>query len=203
MRRVPPPVVFIVAAALEIINFDGSEKIFARFADYFIFFYSGYLFSPYVFKVASWAHDNRRATVNILLVWLVIHSTMVLTGWSELPGLRLMLGFVGASAIMLVATLLSRMSSMHWLRYLGKNSIVVYLGFVIPLGLMRRFIAEPSWITTDIGTLSLLIAVVSVAGAILIYRLVRDTPLRFLFVRPEWTSIMPARQAPVVKGFAR
>jgi uncharacterized membrane protein YcfT len=109
------------------------------------------------------------------------------------------MGYAGAFAVMIIATVFSHHPSMNWLRYLGRHSIVVYLGFVIPIGFMRRFIVNQHLIN-DMGSLSLIVMCLSVAGAILLYWLVRNTPLRFLFERPAWASISPVRVAHVKEG---
>ena len=48
------------AVAFLIADFGGGEKVIAKFADYFIFFYFGYLFSRQIFRAADWAYDHRR-----------------------------------------------------------------------------------------------------------------------------------------------
>jgi uncharacterized membrane protein YcfT len=109
-----------------------------------------------------------------------------------LPGMQLLLGYAGAFCLQLSATLIARLSFTGWLRYLGRNSIVVYLGFVIPLGFMRRLIDQPQ-AALDLGTLSLLVMIASIAGAVLLYWMLRKTPLSLLYERPSWLSIQPRK----------
>jgi hypothetical protein len=52
---------------------------------------------------------------------------------------------------------------------------------------MRR--TGEGFIITDIGTVSLLVTTGGVVGALVLHWLVRNTPFRFLFVRPEWAKI--------------
>lgn len=199
VRRVPPVIVLTLAALLQIFAFDTGIKVFDKFSEYFVYFYSGYLFSRYVLRGAEWAQDHARTVVLLLVLWFCMHLSLFLMGWSLLPGLNLALGYAGAGAIMLFATLCARADWMRWLSYMGRNSIVVYLGFVVPLGLMRRFIMAPA-INIDAGTMSLIVMVLSIAGALLLHRVVRHTPLRFMFVRPAWTSIQPAHPVLVKHG---
>jgi uncharacterized membrane protein YcfT len=198
VRRVPPPVVLALAAVLQMFAFDTGIKVFDKFSQYFVYFYSGYLFSQHVFRAAAWAQAQARLVAVLLVLWFAMHLSLFLLGWSLRPGLNLLLGYAGAGAIMLFATLCARVEWMRWLSYMGRNSIVVYLGFVVPLGLMRRFIASPE-VDIDTGTLSLIVMVLSIFGALLLHRAVRHTPLRFLFSRPAWTSIQPAPPI-LVKG---
>jgi uncharacterized membrane protein YcfT len=108
--------------------------------------------------------------------------------------MSLVLGFAGAVAVTLAATLCMRVPLMKWLAWLGQHSIVVYLGFVIPLGVMRMFIARLSGLF-DPGTIALLATLGSIGGAVLLYLAVRATPLRYLFTRPGWAQIGDATHA--------
>ncbi len=144
------------------------------------FFYTGHVFAPYVFRAAKWAQSQPYPAVLIFLGWFAVNGLLVAHGLTFLPGMKLLLGYAGATAVMLLATLLCRLPWMSWLRYLGKRSIVVYLGFVIPLGLMRRFIASPT-LDIDIGALSLGVAIAAIVGAMMLYWVIRSSPLRFIY----------------------
>jgi uncharacterized membrane protein YcfT len=191
----PPLLVLLAAIALEIAvaNTEFSFKVGDKFCRYFVFFYSGYLFSRHIFRAAGWMQQRAHLAWATFAAWFVLNGLLVIKQVTFLPGMQLVLGYIGAWAIMLLAGQLACLSSMNWLRYLGRNSIVVYLGFVVPLGLLRRFVvASPFGI--DAGTLSLLVTVLSVGGAILLYLALRGTPLRFLYVRPAWASIAGVRR---------
>lgn len=188
MRSWPVPLVMAGAIALQIANPETGVKQFDRFAHYFVFFYSGYVFSRHVFRMADWAQDHLRWSLAVLLLWFAANAVLVERQLTSLSGISLVAGYAGAGAVLLLSTLLARVPWMHWLRYLGRHSIVVYLGFVIPLRLMRRFIEEPAF-ARDIGDLSLAVTAASVAGAVLLYWAMRGTPLRFLYFRPAWASI--------------
>jgi len=192
LRSVPKIFVMSAAIALEVPDIVTGIKIIDKFADYFVFFYTGYVFAPYVFRAAKWAESHLRSAGLILLLWFAANAALVEYGFSFQPGIELLMGYAGASAVMLLATLLCGVSWMSWLRYLGKNSIVVYLGFVVPLGLMRRFIANPA-LNIDTGFLSLGVTIASILGAVLLYWVIRKTPLSFMYVRPEWLSFAKRR----------
>jgi uncharacterized membrane protein YcfT len=190
---VPPAIVLISAAALQIAvswgpDVQWSIKVADKFARYFVFFYAGYLLSDTAFAVAAWMRTHVRTAIGILLGWAALNQLMVSLHWTYLPGMQLMLGFIGAFGVQLAATLLARHSWAGWLRYLGRHSLVVYLGFVIPLGMMRKLIDQPQSLV-DLGTLSLIVMLLSIAGAIGLYWAVRPTPLRFLFERPAWATL--------------
>ncbi|HEY0847127.1 MAG TPA: acyltransferase family protein [Noviherbaspirillum sp.] len=190
LRGIPAWLVLTGAAAIQVAHIETGITFFDKFTYYFVFFYAGYLFAPQIFRLAEWAQPRALFSIAILVIWFVGNGALVESGIAQLPGMSLILGFAGAFAVMLLATLLARAPGMKWFSYLGKNSIVVYLGFVIPLGFMRWFIGN-STLVTDVGNLALIATVLSVAGAIAMFWAFRKTPLSFLFVRPAWTHIGP------------
>ena len=91
------------------------------------------------------------------------------------------------------------MAQSNWsspLRHLGANSIVVYLVFfsVWP----QAAVLLKTGIITDIGAVSLLVTIAGVAGALVLHWMVRNTPFRFLFVRPEWAKL-ERKRAPALQ----
>jgi uncharacterized membrane protein YcfT len=190
LHGLPSWLVLAGAAALQIAHIKTGITLLDKFAYYFVFFYSGYLFAPRIFRLAEWIRPRILLSAAILAGWFAVNAALVEFDIASMPGMSLLLGYAGAFAVMLIATLLARMPWMKWFRYLGQHSIVVYLGFVIPLGFMRWLIAKSTFIS-DVGTLALLATVISVAGAVALYWAVRNTPLRFLFERPAWTHIGP------------
>jgi uncharacterized membrane protein YcfT len=83
------------------------------------------------------------------------------------------------------------------LRYCGENSIVIYLAFFLGMAASRIVLLKTGAIT-DIGTCSLIVTTAGVVGALLLFWLVRNTPFRFLFVRPDWARI-ERRRAPALQ----
>lgn len=192
LRRVPAAIVLPVAMLLQIaVTWDDMQwslKVADKFARYFVFFYAGYLLSPAIFRVTSWLRSHVPLTMAIFIGWAIVNQAMVSLQMTFLPGMQLLLGFAGAFGVQLAATMLARIASARWVRYLGQHSIVVYLGFVIPLGMMRKLVDQPHT-DIDLGTLSFLVMVLSIGGAVLLYWVLRRTPLRFLYDRPSWASI--------------
>jgi uncharacterized membrane protein YcfT len=188
VRPLPVPLVLAGAVALQVANLHTGVALLDRFALYFVFFYSGYVFARYLFPLADWAQTHVRWTLGIFVLWFAANAMLVKLDLASVPGISLLLGYAGAGAVMLLSTLFARVSWMRWLRYLGQHSIVVYLGFIIPMRVMLKFLVDRK-VIHDIGTLSLAVTLGSVAGAVLLYWALRNTPLRFLYSRPVWTSI--------------
>jgi uncharacterized membrane protein YcfT len=188
LRSWPVPLVLAGAVALEAAHLHTGAALLDRFALYFIFFYSGYMYARHILRLADWAQTHRRRTLGLFALWFAANAILVSLDLGSAPGMPLLMGYAGAVAVMLLATLLARVSWMRWLRYLGRHSIVVYLGFIIPLRVLLSTLVERK-VIDDTGTLSLLVTLGSVAGAVLLYWVLRNTPLRFLYSRPAWTSI--------------
>jgi len=74
------------------------------------------------------------------------------------------------------------------LRYLGKHSIVVYLAFFLGMAASRSLLLKLNLIP-DLGTVALIVTASGIAGAVLLFWAVRNTPLKFLFERPVWARL--------------
>jgi uncharacterized membrane protein YcfT len=74
------------------------------------------------------------------------------------------------------------------LRYLGRNSIVVYLAFFLGMAASRSVLVKTGLIP-DLGTVALLVTACGIAVAVAVFWAVRGTPLKFLFERPAWVRL--------------
>ena len=91
-----------------------------------------------------------------------------------------------------VSALIARSDLFQPLRYCGRNSIVIYLAFFLPMAATRIALLKTS-IITDLGIISLVVAAAGIVGALAWYWAVRGTPLRVLFERPAWARLKPVR----------
>jgi uncharacterized membrane protein YcfT len=115
---------------------------------------------------------------------------LVFHGLAEWPLVSLSLGLVGAMAVVTFSALLAKSDLFRPLRYCGRNSIVIYLAFFLPMALSRTLLIKTGWIA-DIGAVSLVVTATGVIGALALFWAVRHTVLRFLFERPERFWIAP------------
>lgn len=194
LKDVPRWLVLAVAAALQSAHIFTGWTLIDQFALRYVYFFSGYIFAPYFFRIASLATSNTRWGIAYLVTWGVAEAYVVSKGWSQTSGISLVLGYLGAIAVILAAALCSKLPRMNWLRYLGEHSLVVYLGYYIAMSLLIKLIAP---VVPDIGTAALLITICSVATTIAMYRLAKNSPLGFLYTRPEWAKL-PSASQPVV-----
>jgi uncharacterized membrane protein YcfT len=193
-RRAPWWIIWLVAAALEMMPIATGWTIIDEFAARFVYFYSGYVFAPHIFRFAALVLRRAWLAVAYLLVWSGIEGVAVFGGVSQLPGIGLALGFVGAIAVVTLSTLLSKSDLMAPVRYCGRNSIVIYLAFFLPMATARVALLETGLIA-DIGTISAIVTICGVIFPLILFWIVRGTGARFLFERPAWARLEPVRPA--------
>jgi uncharacterized membrane protein YcfT len=182
-RAVPPLVVWIVAAGLEVAPIHTGWTVIDEFASRFVYFYSGYVLAPHVFQLAADVQANRLRSWGLLAAWAVLNAWLVHAGYATLPVLSLVLGVAGAMAIVSVAALLAKSAVFAPVRYCGEHSIVIYLAFFLPMAVVRIALLQ-SPVPLDVGLVSLIDTASGVVGALLIWWAVRGTRLYLLFERP-------------------
>jgi uncharacterized membrane protein YcfT len=191
-RRMPSPLIWIVAALLETAHVATGWTVVDEFAARFVYIYSGYLFAPYVFALADRVRTYPALTLFGLALWAVVNSGLVKSGYSEWPLVSLALGLAGACAIITLGTLLARMQWLGFLRFCGENSIVIYLAFFLPMATTRTLLLHTG-LAHDIGTVSLIVTIAGVVGALLIWCVALAAGANFLFERPAAFWIAPKK----------
>ena len=191
-RGLPWIAIWLVGAALEIAPIHTGWTVIDEFASRFVYFYSGYIFATRIFDFAAGVQREPQAAIGGLILWGIANGVLVFMGYGDLPFMSLALGFVGAAAVVAVAALMARTELFKSLRYCGQNSIVIYLAFFLPMAVTRTILLKTG-IVTDLGTVSLIVTTAGVIGALVWYWAVRRTPFRFLFERPAWAKLKPAR----------
>lgn len=201
---IPDWVLWLAAAALQTFPpHTGWEALDDYGAHYFVFFLTGYMLAPKVFQLAAWARDNVGSTLIGLSGWLVFNSIVAfepsgLDGVgtiAQVPVFRILAGLMGAVAVVAVAALLSRLDAARFIRYAGRNSIVLYVSFVLPMAATRIALLKSGAID-DAGIVSLIVMTVAVAVPLALHTLVRNTRFRFLYERPDAFKIELKRLAP-------
>ena len=196
-KRVPWWVVWLAGAVLEMLPIHTGWTLIDEFAARFVYFYSGYVFAPAIFRLADIVLARSWGAAAYLAVWALVNGFAVFAGVSALPGIGLGLGFAGAVAVVAFSALLSRSDLMASVRYCGEHSLVIYLAFFLPMAASRTVLLKTG-LVTDIGTISLFVTVASVIGPLVLFWAVRSTPARILFERPSWARLRPRRPASLV-----
>ena len=196
-RRMPPLLIWGVAALLEMAHVATGWTVIDEFCARFVYFYSGYLFAQYVFALSDRARARPALALAGLALWALVNGSLVVkSGFSEWPLISLALGLAGACAIIIIGTLLARAHWLTFLRFFGEHSIVIYLAFFLPMATTRTLLLKTGLIH-DIGTISLVVTVVGVAGALALWRIALAIGANFLFERPAafWIAPMKPRKA--------
>jgi uncharacterized membrane protein YcfT len=193
LRGTSPWIVWLVAAMLEIAPIDTGWTVIDEFAGRFVYFYTGYWLAPRVFALAHEANLRPWRALVGLAAWAAINGLLVVAGRADMPVVSLLLGLSGAAAVVVVAVLLAKMVISDPIRYCGEHSIVIYLGFFLPMAAARSLLLK-SGLNLDIGVISLIVTFTGVVGALVLWWAMRHSPLRFLYTRPDAFRVTPARR---------
>lgn len=190
LQGVPKLAVLVGAALLHVLAPHTGWLVIDEFADRFVFFYTGYMAAPLVLALAG--RIARYPTALLLgglvawgwLNWLAVESGLALSAQTDIP-----FAYAGILAVIAFSVLMAREGWGRSLAYCGRNSIVIYLAFAVFMGPARILLLKvaPLWLA-DITALA--VTATGVIGALLLFRMVRDTPMRFLFVRPKMFKLV-------------
>ena len=101
------------------------------------------------------------AAIAGLAGWALLNGALVFTGFADLPFLSLGLGVIGAGAVVGISALMASSGWFSGLRYCGRNSIVIYLAFFLPMAATRAALLRVQWIG-DVGTMSVIVTAAGV-----------------------------------------
>jgi len=193
LRRAPGILLLAAAALLQIADIRSGSTLIEEFCARYVYFVAGYLFADWIVTLADAARRRIGPALGGLALWAAVEAWLALTPTGDaahptlasLPFVSLALGAAGALAIVVTAALIARAGGpvAEAIRTCGQRSIVIYLAFSLPMAAVREILVRTG-IIADIGAASLTVMVVAVLLPLLFERLVRGTPLGFLFVRP-------------------
>ena len=187
-RGVPAIAIWLAGAALEIVHLHTGWTVIDEFAARFVYFYTGYLLAPRIFQIAAAVQARPLFSALALMVWALFNGAYVMFGLDAKPFVSLTLGLIGAVAVVSISALMAKSDAFTPLRWLGKNTIVVYLAFFLGMAASRAVLLKTGLIP-DLGTVALLVTASGIAVAVAWFLAVRNTPLRFLFERPAWARL--------------
>jgi len=191
-RNIPWPIIWLIGAALEMSHLDTGWTVPDEFARRFVYIYSGYVFATQVFAYTAGVQRRPALALGGLALWAIGNGTLVALRCADLPLVSLMLGLAGALAVITVAALMAKSDLFRALRYCGRNSIVIYLAFFLPMATTRTVLLHTG-IIPDLGTVAVLVTTMGVIGALCWFWAARNTRFDFLFARPAWARLKPAR----------
>ncbi len=196
--KVPWQVTLLVAAGIQTSGLHPGSVLIDETAARFVFFFAGYVFAEKIFVIADWVRQNTMKGLAFLIVWAVANGLFVGYGYADLPFSSLAPGGSGAFAVITVSALLSKVKALDLLRYMGKNSIVIYLSFFFPMAVSRTILVKLG-IIQNAGVISLIVTCTATIAPILLLWLITTTGYcKFLFKRPAWAYVakMPPAKSP-------
>jgi uncharacterized membrane protein YcfT len=189
-RRVPPALIWLAAAALQIAAIDTGWTAIDEFAGRLVYFYTGYLFAPLIFAFAAAVQARPGRAAAGLTAWALDNGGLVYVGLAGSPVISLALGLVGAGAVIAFSALMAKAHVFDPVRDCGQHSIVIYLAFFLPMAATRTVLFKTG-IVPDIGAMSLIVTTAGVLGALAMWWAARATGATFLFERPDRFRIAP------------
>jgi uncharacterized membrane protein YcfT len=177
----------------------------------FVYFYAGYIFAPLIFSWVVWVQKNITLSCVYLVIWAAISAVAVFTpaiilpaayvpahmvsaqpiefgSLAFYPGLSLVFGCLGASAVIAVAGLLAKYDTFKALRYLGQHSLVVYVSFFLPMALTRYGLIKLG--IANITLVSAIVTFMAIIIPLLFHRVIQHNSLRFLYARPKKLALL-------------
>ncbi len=191
-RGIPPLAIWLFAALLQSLHIETGWTVIDEFAARFVYFYTGYWMAAHVFDLAHDVQEKSAFAFAWLALWGALNGLLVFGGYSEWPLISLMLGLLGAISVITIAALLARARVLDWLRYCGEHSLVIYLAFFLFMAATRVLLIS-SGLVPDIGVMSVIVTFAGVVGPLALFWLLRNTPLSFLYARPDrfWLAPKP------------
>jgi len=184
-RPLPVWLVFGVGALLHTLQIDTGSRVIDEFSSRFIYFYAGFVFAPYAFSIAQFMYKQKGAAlITGLTIWAVLNAWLVFGHYAQLPGISLILGFIGTGAVVTSGVLLSKTRLGNPVRYLGENTLVVFLSYFL-FSVAARIILLKTGIVEDASLVVVLASFAGIIGPVIAHALVRHTPLAFLYKRPD------------------
>ncbi len=195
LKSIPVWLVFAGAALLHSLQIDSGWRVIDEFSSRFVYFYAGFVFAPYAFAIAQYLSDQKGSSlITGLTIWAVINSWLVTGQVAQLPGISLLMGFVGTGAVITAGVLLSKTRLGNPVRYLGANTLVVFLSYFL-FSVAARIILLKTGMVDDASLIVVLASLAGVLGPVIAYWVVRNTPLSFLYERPEFFKVKPQPKA--------
>ena len=188
LSRVPWWVIWVAGAVLESLSVDTGWIVIDEFSARFVYFYSGYIFAPHIFRLADTVIRQSWTAGLYLVAWALVNGFAVFAGYADLPGMSLALGAAGAIAVVAISALLSKTDLMAPVRYCGVHSLVIYLAFFLPMAVSRTVLLKFG-IVPDVGAVSLIVTACGVVGPLVLFWIVRNRFGHFLFHRPDWARL--------------
>src|SRR5262249_47442401 len=149
-------------------HIETHWTVIDEFASRFVYFYTGYILAGRIFQLAEAAQARPWLAGAALLGWALFNGVFVAYGLDGQPVVSLALGLIGAAAVVTVSALMAKSALFGPLRYLGRNSIVVYLAFFLGMAASRSVLLKTGLIP-DLGAVALIVTACGIGVAVALF----------------------------------
>ena len=194
-RDVRPAIVIAFATALYFTRLHTGWTMPDETAQRFIYFVLGVYGAPYIFAMADWAIAHTRLAIISGASLLALVAAIAFTPAIDWRVLELAAALFGASGAIMLVALAAASGYAKPLTFVGSRSLYVFLAFFLPMAITRVLEIHMGFHNADLVTLGELIMAVSLP--LIVQHVLKETPLRFLFERPD---AMKLKTTPVAKA---
>lgn len=201
-RSLPPWFVISIAVCASLNTPETGVVVIDASFQYFVYFVLGHYLANQILQIADTAKKQKFKTLCIILIWFPVNA--ILVGYSDHSTIEMISGILGTMSVILLCALFGASTSNIGLgslfSWIGRHSLVIYLGFFIPMAATRTVLLRAEMIS-DIGAASLVTFCAAVSGPAILYFFVRLAGIGgFLFERPEWARLTPSRAVWTASG---
>jgi uncharacterized membrane protein YcfT len=193
LRNAPKPLVLAIALTLYFARIDTGWTVPDEGALRFVFFVGGVYGAPYVFQIADWARANALRATLMGAITLLSVGVVALTELIGIRAIELLAGVAGSIGSVMLVSVAASKGLTSWLSYLGARSLYVFVAFFLPMAATRIVLVKLGLENGDLITFASVL--LGVTLPLVAERLIKGTPLGFLFARPEFLKLVRAKSA--------
>lgn len=192
-QRVPMLAQFAFAIACKFALTHTGINIVDFFSKYYVFFLVGHFGRDIWFLLAQAARQHKVIAILGFSVWAILNGAVVFLGYEEMTAVAILMGALGFIAVVDLMAILPHGGPMGvfavFLRFCGKRSLPIYLGFFLPMGVTRLAVPKLCELCGS-GNVAFIVTISSIVGSLLMYEIVKRTGIgTFLYTRPQWARI--------------
>ena len=199
--RLATVVVLAAALALHLAEVHTGWMVIDEVSKHLFYFLVGYRMSEALTTLATTAARWPLVAVAGIGVWALLHAATI--GYATIPGLDVVFALFGTAAMVATGGVLSRLPGLAWMRWIGKNTIVIYLAFFLPMAVSRTVLVKLGLIG-DVGLASFIVWLTAMVVPVAVYFAIKKTGYGlFLFEMPDWRRLAATlRRRPAMAGQA-
>ncbi|MEL6920436.1 MAG: acyltransferase family protein [Pseudomonadota bacterium] len=189
-RALPIWLVLLAAAALLASPVNTGWLLLDLGSNGLFFFLLGQRGAPLVFSVTRRLSQKSMWAFAFVVAWAIVAATSLTL--ASTPGFSIIFALLGAAAIIAIAVLLQNLPLLGWLRWIGQNTLVIYLAFFLPMAVTRIALVGTA-LFDSVGLVSLIVWIAAMIGPVIAYFSIKRIGFgAFLFERPPRFALRPA-----------